>query len=363
MPFPPFAVTVDLVALTVRDGALHALLVTRGEEPFLGRLRAARRLRPPRRGPRRPPPTRELAEETGLSAVAPPGAARHVRRPAPRPAPARGRPSPTWRWPPICLTPVPGGDAARPAGSPVADALEPDLAFDHARDPRRRGRARPRPSSSTHRWPPRSARPEFTVSELRHVYEAVWGVALDPRNFHRKVTSTAGFLTRRDAPSSTAPAAPPPSTAAARPPRCTRRSSGRHRALSTVMYARFSRGRPGREGQHQPAGPRDGARRPLPASAGPASVRPGPVRSAPLGDRQAAAPEPRAVTVLGISRHPQASAWATCHSTRRSRLAPVPSTCAACHSSFTDRSRRRTTVVAHTVGACPVAGSMLARWR
>ena len=35
---------------------------------------------------------------------------------------------------------------------------------------------------------------EFTVSELRHVYEVVWGTVLDPRNFHRKVTGTEGFL-------------------------------------------------------------------------------------------------------------------------------------------------------------------------
>jgi 8-oxo-dGTP diphosphatase len=36
--------------------------------------------------------------------------------------------------------------------------------------------------------------PEFTVAELRHVYETVWGVELDPRNFHREVTRKAGFL-------------------------------------------------------------------------------------------------------------------------------------------------------------------------
>ena len=34
----------------------------------------------------------------------------------------------------------------------------------------------------------------FTIAELRKVYEAVWGVELDPRNFHRKVTSTEGFV-------------------------------------------------------------------------------------------------------------------------------------------------------------------------
>jgi 8-oxo-dGTP diphosphatase len=32
------------------------------------------------------------------------------------------------------------------------------------------------------------------VAELRRVYEVVWGRALDPRNFHRKVTGAPGFL-------------------------------------------------------------------------------------------------------------------------------------------------------------------------
>ncbi len=34
----------------------------------------------------------------------------------------------------------------------------------------------------------------FTIAELRRVYEAVWGVVLDPRYFHRKVMSTEGFV-------------------------------------------------------------------------------------------------------------------------------------------------------------------------
>jgi 8-oxo-dGTP diphosphatase len=36
--------------------------------------------------------------------------------------------------------------------------------------------------------------PEFTVGQLRRIYEIVWGVPLDPRNFHRKITGTPGFL-------------------------------------------------------------------------------------------------------------------------------------------------------------------------
>jgi len=31
---------------------------------------------------------------------------------------------------------------------------------------------------------------EFTVGELRRIYEITWGTELDPRNFHRKLTST-----------------------------------------------------------------------------------------------------------------------------------------------------------------------------
>ncbi len=35
---------------------------------------------------------------------------------------------------------------------------------------------------------------EFTIGELRHAYQTVWGEQLDPRNFHRKVTGSPGFL-------------------------------------------------------------------------------------------------------------------------------------------------------------------------
>lgn len=67
------------------------------------------------------------------------------------------------------------------------------LAFDHSqilRDGVERARAKFEYSPLATAF----CAPEFTVSELRRVYEAVWGISLDPRNFHRKATNAPGFL-------------------------------------------------------------------------------------------------------------------------------------------------------------------------
>src|SRR5206468_8496758 len=98
-----------------------------------------------------------------------------------------------------------GGDARSARWAPVEELLSAErvfgrdveeaapLAFDHAQilaDGVERARSKIEYSSLATAFCP----PEFTVGELRRVYEAVWGVALDPRNFHRKVTGTPGFL-------------------------------------------------------------------------------------------------------------------------------------------------------------------------
>lgn len=203
--WPPFAVTVDLVVLTVRDGALSALVVRRGEPPFAGALalpggfvREAESLHRAA--------SRELAEETGLAALPV-----HLEQLATYGAVDR---DPRMRvisvaylaLAPDLPSPRAGGDVVAAAWTPVAALLpelfpgSPDaggcgaaLAFDHAKilaDGVERARAKLEYSPLAAAFCPA----EFTVGELRRVYEAVWGVTLDPRNFHRKVTGTQGFL-------------------------------------------------------------------------------------------------------------------------------------------------------------------------
>ncbi|MDT0305633.1 NUDIX domain-containing protein [Streptomyces sp. DSM 44917] len=204
--FPPFAVTVDLVVLTVRRHALCALTVRRGEEPYRGQwalpggfVRVEEDLVTAA--------ARELAEETGLGTQDPGStqAGVHLEQLATYGEPGR---DPRMRvvsvahlvLAPDLPAPTAGGDAGGARWTPVARLLEgldeqatERLAFDHARilaDGVERARSKIEYSSLAAAFCPA----EFTVGELRRVYEAVWGVALDPRNFHRKVTGTPGFL-------------------------------------------------------------------------------------------------------------------------------------------------------------------------
>ena len=189
-----FAVTVDLVVFTIRDDELCALTIRRGAPPYRGRwalpggfvlededlMDAARR---------------ELAEETGLD-----DRREHLEQLATYGAPRRDPRKRVVSVAYLALAaelpePAAGSDAADARWHPVDELLSGSrrLAFDHdeiLRDGLERARAKLEYSPLATAF----CRKEFTVAELRHVYEVVWGAELDPRNFHRKVTSAGGFL-------------------------------------------------------------------------------------------------------------------------------------------------------------------------
>jgi 8-oxo-dGTP diphosphatase len=191
-----FAVAVDLVVLTVRDAELCALLVRRDAPPFAGRLGLPGGFVLPHED-LIDTAGRRLGEETGLTL---PG---HLEQLASYAAPDRDPRGRVLTVGHLALVPRPeepsvAADAAGTAWHPVAKLLdgaaaEDMLAFDHGRilaDGVERAQAKLEYSTLAASFCP----PEFTVTQLRRVYEAVWRRTLDPRNFQRKVTSTPGFL-------------------------------------------------------------------------------------------------------------------------------------------------------------------------
>lgn len=198
MDFVPLGLAADLVILTVREGRLQVLLIRRGIPPYEGRwalpggfVRPGEDLEAAA--------LRELAEETGLATER-----IHLEQVATYGAPDR---DPRGRVVSVAYlalvpdlpSPVAGSDAAAANWINVTELLSAEdgglgLAFDHRRilaDAVERARAKLEYSPLATAFCPR----EFTISELRGIYEAVWGTPLDPRNFHRKVTKTPHFVT------------------------------------------------------------------------------------------------------------------------------------------------------------------------
>ena len=191
--FPAFAVTVDVVVLTMSEGLLHVLLVCRGEKPFEGMWAIPG-------GFKRPTETldeaarRELVEETGVdpaSLLSQFG--------------AYGDPGRDPRMNVVTIgylavlrdvgAVAGGSDAAAAALIPVSDVLKGkvDLAFDHlhiVRDAIDRVRTELELTGIAAAF----VGPTFTLAELRAVYEAVWGVQLDAANFRRRVVTEEGWV-------------------------------------------------------------------------------------------------------------------------------------------------------------------------
>ena len=91
------------------------------------------------------------------------------------------------------VEPTAGSDAAGVAWKPVSSLLRRGkLAFDH-RQLLADGVERACSKLEYTALATAFVDEEFTIAELRRVYEVVWGLGLDPGNFHRKVTR-AGVL-------------------------------------------------------------------------------------------------------------------------------------------------------------------------
>jgi 8-oxo-dGTP diphosphatase len=191
--FPAFAVTVDVVVLTMSEGMVHVLLVCRGESPFEGMWAIPG-------GFKRPTETldeaakRELVEETGVDAAS-----------LLTQFGAYGDPGRDPRMNVVTVgylavlrdvgAVVGGSDAAAAALIPVSEVLngKVELAFDHiriVRDAIERVRAELEVSGIATAF----VGPTFTLAELRAVYEAVWGVQLDAANFRRSVVAEEGWV-------------------------------------------------------------------------------------------------------------------------------------------------------------------------
>jgi 8-oxo-dGTP diphosphatase len=190
-------ITVDLAIFTVRADQLMVLLVERGLEPFLGRSALpggyVQKDETLREGA-----LRELWEEAGIN-----GRQLHLEQLG-----AYGDPDRDPRGRVVTIAylalgpdlpvPVGGTDAARAFWTPVAELAElaevaEGLAFDHAvivADALEEIRRKLEYTAVATAF----CGETFTLSELRAVYEVVWGQRLDPSNFRRKVLGTPGFV-------------------------------------------------------------------------------------------------------------------------------------------------------------------------
>lgn len=192
--FPSFAVTVDVVILTISDGDLCVLLVRRGGDPYRDHWALPG-------GFKLPDETldqaakRELLEETGVKAP------KHLDQLKAYGDPGRDPRSNVVTVAYLAVVPElggirAGGDADRAQLFPVRQAIQRrfELAFDH-RDILRDALQRVERDLESSHLATAFVGQTFTLSELRAVYERVWDTELDAANFRRSLlASDASFV-------------------------------------------------------------------------------------------------------------------------------------------------------------------------
>lgn len=190
--FPPFAVTSDLVILTVKPPQVQVLLVQREQDPFAGSWALPGGFVAPDQSLIEAAQFK-LQDKTGLAVES-----AHLEQLATFGSPER---DPRMRvisvaWLAMVAhpdDPVAGAQSIDAAWVDVSVLDRDSLAFDHAQILEAGiERARNRIEYTT--LAPTFCDDEFTMGELRSVYEALWGHALDPANFNRKVVASEGFV-------------------------------------------------------------------------------------------------------------------------------------------------------------------------
>lgn len=197
--YPSVAYTADIVIFTIISGKLSILLIKRGGHPYKDcwalpggfvdinetSEEAAER---------------ELTEETGLKVAAP-----YLEQLKTYSTPGRDPRMRVVSTAYIAFIPFKelgevqsGDDAADAHFFAVEDLFAEEesieLAFDHTqiiKDGIERAQSKLEYTPLATKFLPES----FTLSDLRRVYEAVWGVNLHVANFRRKVLNTEGFVT------------------------------------------------------------------------------------------------------------------------------------------------------------------------
>lgn len=191
-PGPGFAVTVEVAVLTVRGGGLEALLGRRRSGPYA----AAWAL--PGDVVGLDEDVDDAAGRVSTAAAGLPVA--HLEQLGTYGAPDRDPRGRVVSVAYLALLPI-GADPAPPAGGRGGELLPVEplvrgrvaVAFDHGRilgDAAERTRSKLEYTTLAAALLPE----EFTIGDLRRVYESVWGVSLHHSNFARKVRSVAGFV-------------------------------------------------------------------------------------------------------------------------------------------------------------------------